>query len=198
MVRNLFLIRHADAQLQAQDERDFQRLLSSHGVKQAQLLGEHLAELEVPIEVFFTSPAARTLQTIEIIRNQVRGQDKVIKVEEYYEATYNTMVASMNRLEDMYTHVAVVGHNPSISQLFDYIVGDDIGGFMTATCTWIELELDSWNQLTRNAGILKDHYYPGEIDSIIVDDPIVRFPLSFHICMFKRIAHASIGTTYHR
>ena len=163
MVRNLFLIRHADALPQSNDQRDFQRVLSGHGTKQAIILGQYLKGLDTRIEVFFSSPSHRTLSTIEKIKEMLSYDFRVVEVEEFYEATVNTMVASINRLEDKYTNVAIVGHNPSISQLSDYLVQGEYIGFSTATCVHLELELDSWSLTTRDCAVLKDHYYPGKL-----------------------------------
>ncbi len=157
------MIRHAQAQIQANDERDFQRVLSAHGAKEALLLGDYLKATAIPFEAIFSSPAKRTIETSEKILNTLESKVKIIEAEEYYEATSNTMVASIMRLESMFKNIIVVGHNPSISHLFEYLVGDEIGNFSTASCAWVQFELDDWTMVSRSSGILKEHYYPGKM-----------------------------------
>ena len=164
MVKNLFLVRHAEAELQAGDQRDFQRVLSPHGLKQVSLLGDFLKSTGVQFQVVFTSPSVRTVQTSKKILPYVNSQVRLIEAEEFYEATVNTMCAAINRLDDLFENVIVVGHNPSISMLHDYLCSESVGGFMPATGVWLKLEVDQWSTTTQHIAELVDYYYPGKMN----------------------------------
>ncbi len=162
MVRNLFLVRHADAVPQAKDQRDFQRVLSEYGIKQSTLLGDHIRSKEIAIQTIFSSPAQRTIETSQKILEKLERPPKLVISEEFYEATKNTMVAAINRLEDMFENVVVVAHNPAVSMLVDYLVDNGPAVMSTSACVWVQFNLESWNMITAKSGTLMDYYYPGQ------------------------------------
>lgn len=164
MVKNLLLIRHADALPQTQDKRDFQRVLSERGINQAALLGDYLSLINLNFDTLFLSPAERTKQTTKIFSKNLKSDPKDIITEEFYEATLNTMIASVNRLEAIHTNVIMVGHNPSIAQLCQHLIGDQYLNFETAACAHIEFEFEEWSMAIKGSGLLKDFYYPGKMD----------------------------------
>lgn len=115
MVKNLFLIRHAEANPADKDTTDFNRRLSANGFNEAQFLGRYLKTLSVELEVIYTSPALRTLETCSQVASAMDKLPRIISSEEYYEATRNVLVAAVNRLDDLFENVAIIGHNPFIS-----------------------------------------------------------------------------------
>ena len=84
MVKNIFLIRHAEALLPETGQRDFDRRLTETGRKQALLLGEHVNALGVPIEAIYTSPSFRTLETTLQLTSQLDQKPRLVEAEEFY------------------------------------------------------------------------------------------------------------------
>lgn len=163
MVKNIFLIRHAEALLPETGQRDFDRRLTETGRKQALLLGEHVNGLGMPIQAIYTSPAFRTLETTLQLTSQLDQKPRLIESEEFYSATEKLMVASITRLDDMFDSVCVIAHNPAIAQAFEHFSGEFGRGYSPATCAWLQFEIDSWKHLIQGSGMLKDFYYPGSI-----------------------------------
>lgn len=161
MVKNLLLIRHADAQMPQRNERDFERKLSEKGRSESALLGEYLQKLPFKIDTIYTSPSVRTLQTCAEIIQQLEVSPRIISSEEYYEATRNVMMAAVNRVDNIFENVAILAHNPSISYLYEYLTGDSQGGFVTAGCAWLQVLADQWEQVSGGMAETKDYYYPG-------------------------------------
>ncbi|PIQ49193.1 MAG: hypothetical protein COW03_06570 [Cytophagales bacterium CG12_big_fil_rev_8_21_14_0_65_40_12] len=164
MVKNLFLIRHAEANAANKDTSDFNRRLSANGVNEAQFLGRYLKTLSVDLEVIYTSPALRTLETCSQVASAMDKLPRIISSEEYYEATRNVLVAAVNRLDDLFENVAIIGHNPSISMLYEYLVSRPRGVFSTGACAWLQVELDSWQHLSSGMCTEIDFYYPGQLN----------------------------------
>lgn len=163
MVKNLLLIRHADAQMAERSERDFERRLSKKGISESALLGEYLSKLPFNIDTIYTSPSVRTLQTCAEIIQQLETSPRIISSEEYYEATKNVMMAAVNRIDNIFDNVAIIAHNPSITYLYEYISGNSVGGFITASCAWIQLSSKHWNEVSGGMAESKDYYYPGMV-----------------------------------
>ncbi|WP_339607131.1 histidine phosphatase family protein [uncultured Roseivirga sp.] len=161
MVRNLLLIRHADAISAGSNQRDFERKLSEKGKSESALLGEYIKNLPFEVDTIYTSPSVRTLQTCAEITQQLERAPRIISSEEYYEATGNVMFAAVNRIDDIFKNVAIIAHNPSISYLYEYLSGDSQGGFLTASCAWLQISAKHWNEISGGMAQTKDYYYPG-------------------------------------
>lgn len=165
MVKNLLLVRHAEALLPEPDQRDFHRSLSEYGHKQATLLGEAIANLDVRWDAIYLSPSIRTKQTCLSVINCLPGKPKLVPAEEFYEATKNMIVASALRLDDLFQNIVIIGHNPSVSLLHEYLVEDQPIAFTTGSFSWIELQIESWSHVSKGVGLLKEHYYPGQFSA---------------------------------
>lgn len=161
MVRNILLIRHADANYPDQHERDFERKLSRKGTDESVLLGSYVQKLPFQLQAIYTSPAVRTLETCRNLVQTLDYMPRIISSEEYYEATRNVMVAAINRIDELFHNVAIVAHNPSITSLYEYLSQQSVGGFMTASCAWIQVDVEHWNEVSGGIASLRDYYYPG-------------------------------------
>lgn len=160
MVKNLFLIRHAEAKYPDGEQRDFERQLTQNGNNQATILGEYVNKLPVQIDAVYMSPAFRTLMTGKLIAEQMEYTPRLMDAEELYEATENLMRAFVNRIDPLFHNVVIIAHNPSIAQLYAYLTMS-VRDFSPATCAWINFDLDSWSAVSSNTGMEKDYYYPG-------------------------------------
>ena len=69
--KNLFLLRHAKSDLNP-DFDDKDRILSTKGVKDSELVGQYLTKLDSQPEYIICSSAKRTLQTFQIITELLR------------------------------------------------------------------------------------------------------------------------------
>jgi phosphohistidine phosphatase len=163
MVKNLFLIRHAEAHSETKDTTDFKRKLTSRGLEEANLLGKYLKAISVEIDVIYTSPSQRTIETCDQIAKGFDNKPRIITSEEYYEATRNVLIAAVNRVNDLFNNVVIVGHNPSISLLYDYLESNSIENFSTGACAWLQLEISSWVEISAGTANKIDFYYPESI-----------------------------------
>ncbi len=160
MVKNILLIRHAEAEFVSGQKRDFERMLTNNGCNQATILGTYINKLPIHMDAIYMSPAYRTLETTKLLVEQLDVVPRLMDAEELYEATENLMKAFVRRVDPMFKNIAIVAHNPSIAQYFAYLTMS-VRDFSPATCTWVELSVDVWNAVSSNMGIEKDYYYPG-------------------------------------
>jgi len=160
MVKNLLLIRHAEAGFGSGEERDFDRTLTAKGKSQATILGEYVNEIPLRLDAIYVSPAIRTLTTCNLLNEQLAYEPRVMDAEELYDATENLMKAFMKRIDPLFKSVAIVAHNPAIAQIYAYLTMD-VKDFYPSTCAWVQLGIDDWQAVSSNMGVEKDYYYPG-------------------------------------
>lgn len=162
MVKNIFLIRHAEAEFISEQGRDFDRSLTENGNNQATILGTYINKLPINLDAIYMSPSHRTLMTSKLLVEQMEFTPRLMDAEELYEATENLMKAFVKRIDPMFKTVAIVAHNPAIAQFFAHLTMS-VKDFSPATCAWIELQVDDWKAVSSNMGVEKDYYYPGMV-----------------------------------
>ncbi|WP_184541690.1 SixA phosphatase family protein [Mucilaginibacter sp. FT3.2] len=150
-MKKLLLIRHAKA-THENGYIDFDRPLKQSGKEDAVLMASIIKGQSIIPQFFVTSPALRTQTTADIFTAQLQlptaGTDKSI-----YEASEQTWITVINSLPNQYDFIAVVGHNPGISQALYYLTGQ-IRDLPTCAVALITLENDDWQSITEEDGHL--------------------------------------------
>jgi phosphohistidine phosphatase len=127
----IYIIRHAIAM--ERDEwpgSDDQRPLTEKGKKKMEQIARGLAAMEIDFTNIFSSPLVRARQTAEILKN-------ILKIDHLDEtdllipaADPAAMMAFLNKLPDN-ADVALVGHEPHVSELLSYLLGGQHKSFTT-------------------------------------------------------------------
>ena len=60
--------------------------------------------------------------------------------------------------------VMLVGHNPPINYLAEYLSDADIGHMYTGSCAVVKFELESWSEVTQNGGVLEEYVIAKKLD----------------------------------
>ena len=160
MSKSLFLLRHGQALDKLPDQRDIDRQLNAIGLQNASRMGMKLHEDEQKFDIILSSTAERAMTTASLVAEQL-GYDpsRVHKNEEIYDASVRTLLQVVNRLKDSWDKVLLVGHNPAISYLAEYVSNAEIGSM--ATCGLVELRFKTpWNEITEGSGKFADYIYP--------------------------------------
>ncbi len=161
MSRFLYLIRHAEAESPGSRQKDLDRRLTSEGVRDANHLGMFLANSQIHPDLVMVSHAKRAWETAKILAEQMRyGVDKIRSEEELYEAPIRILFRLINELAPDSENVVLIGHNPGLSFLADYLTGEDIGNMTPCTAIAIEFNLDSWELVAAKTGSSKFIRFP--------------------------------------
>ncbi|HWD87560.1 MAG TPA: histidine phosphatase family protein [Mucilaginibacter sp.] len=156
-MKNLLLIRHAKA-VHDNAYKDFERPLTDRGIKDAQFMAEKLLEEKIVPRILVTSPALRTLSTADIFAEFLslsRPKEDV----SIYEASRITLLGVINGFDDEYDFIGLVGHNPTVEGLSEYLTKIPLG-FPTCGVALIEFPVDNWKMVSGGTGTLKWHASP--------------------------------------
>jgi phosphohistidine phosphatase len=156
---NLIVLRHGKAE--AHDPaRDHGRTLVEEGREETAetvhalngLLSEHVNILVI------SSDAARAKETADILVRDVRSKTKMILEPGFYEASAKQMQrCCLKHLDEPApSFVAVVGHNPGISEFVGRLTGHYLS-LKTGSAAMLETEAESWDvaMLAENWSLLK-------------------------------------------
>lgn len=158
---DLYLLRHARTMEKESFQTDRERELSTLGLQNSTRMGIYLANKKTTFDYIVSSPAARAVKTAHLIAEQIKyDTEQVFQNEEIYEASVRTLLTVVNNLKDEWKKVLLVGHNPSISYLAEYITGAEIGNVTTCGLVHVSSKKAKWSDLAERTCDLKDYTYP--------------------------------------
>ncbi len=160
MKKRLYIVRHAKSSWDDPELDDFDRPLNSRGKKDAPFMGKILAEQQVHPDLIVSSPAKRAMKTAKLLAKKLGYPQKAIQKEEkLYEAATLTLVEILKKLADDYDKVMIIGHNPGLTNLANYLSGHYIENIPTSGVFVIDFDIDSWQNISQD-GIFAGFEYP--------------------------------------
>lgn len=155
-MKTLYIVRHAQAEDHYRYQQDFDRELTQQGVMKAVRVGKQLAAEGLLPQLIITSPAARTLRTAELLaENMGLPQSVIVQESELYNASPRILLQVIGRISDSYDKAMLVGHNPGVSYLAEWLTGSrEIDGMATCSMAHIELHLTQWAAADQHCGRL--------------------------------------------
>lgn len=150
-MKKLLLIRHAKAE-QGTSYADFERPLKTRGIDDATMMAGRLKSRGIVPQMVLSSPALRALSTAEVFSHQLAtGEIKTNRA--IYEASDAALLNIINDLPDEHELVALVGHNPGISQILQYLSGE-YRDVPTCTIALLKFNIDAWKEISGSSGKL--------------------------------------------
>jgi phosphohistidine phosphatase len=124
----LYLIRHAQAgQGNPADPDDHLRPLSPKGREQAAILKRACVRLELRFDRLFSSPYTRARETAEALKSRCKG-GRLETLDELPSDAYEDLLTALERtLHPNDTHIALVGHEPYLSELASLLLSGKVG-----------------------------------------------------------------------
>ena len=155
-MKRLGLLRHAKSSWDNHDLSDLDRPLNKRGLRDAPRMGALLREREVSPQRIICSTALRARTTAELAAGQLGFDLRAIRfTDDLYHAGAGRMLDVLTELGEGADDVIMVGHNPGITSLANYIATDThIDNLPTAGFFYAEADISEWRDLQRNPGKL--------------------------------------------
>ncbi|WP_374948295.1 histidine phosphatase family protein [Mucilaginibacter sp.] len=157
-MKTLLLVRHANA-LHESDKGDFERRLSPTGFAEANQMADKVKHANRVPQLIISSSAIRANITATIFADAF-GLDKPRNDAAIYEGNDKKLLSIINKFPDNFDNIALVGHNPDISNLLFLLTGQ-YRDVPTATVAAISFEFDEWEAISANTGTLDWYETPG-------------------------------------
>ena len=155
MSRFLYLIRHAQSADKHPSQPDKERELTPQGMNDALSVGVYLYRQKINFDLIVSSTAIRAKHTAELVVDAAKMMpDKIQFEEELFTASVRTFLALVNQLDDAFSHVMCIGHNPVISYLAEYLTKAEIGDMPPAGLVIIQINVQHWKEITQGSGEL--------------------------------------------
>ncbi len=159
MKHRIFLLRHGHAVPEAPGLRDFERPLSPRGVEEVGRVAGMVAPACAGPGNWVVSPAARTQQTGAIFMEAMDAPHSLAAWDRGYLADAWTWLEWLSSQPEEWGWLGVIGHNPGLSELAAYLVGE---APEIPTSGWVEIDLGElpWAQLNRRCGKIRSFLTP--------------------------------------
>ncbi|MDQ6992071.1 MAG: histidine phosphatase family protein [Mariprofundus sp.] len=159
-MKTLILIRHAKSGWDDLSASDYDRTLNSRGKGDAPKMGLTLNQRQLVPDLFLSSTAERArMSTTLMLEAMPYPLEKVAWRRELYLATTSKLMQTIRTVPDVVNTLALLAHNPGISDLAERLSGRAIGNMPTASVVLLTAEIESWS----SAGCLwqlLDYNYP--------------------------------------
>lgn len=160
-MKTLCLIRHAKTSWSLPTVPDRDRPLDERGIQDAGNLGLYLLEHQLKPELILASPANRTRETARIIAEKIDFSLSHIQFQDdIYNASVEDLLGILMHVPNEIHTLILVGHNPGITMLANYLGEAHITTMTTASACALSFEMENWNDLTMAEAKLKFHYDP--------------------------------------
>jgi phosphohistidine phosphatase len=160
-MKKLYLTRHAKSSWKDQDLDDFDRPLNKRGRRDAPFIGQKLKEKNILPGLIISSPAKRAITTAKVLAKQMGyPKDAIVEDENIYEAGGGELLSIIQQVDDKYSSLMMVGHNPAFTSLHNYLADQYIDNIPTCSVAFIDLAVDNWKEVEPNTGTLIDFEYP--------------------------------------
>lgn len=160
-MKSILLIRHAKSSWDAPHLPDFERPLNDRGIDSIRIMGELISKKREIISHFFASSAARAHATGSGLVQKIGQSNKDLSFhKELYHASVSDLLQFTCRISNEMHTVALVGHNPGLTDYFNYLVDNYIDNIPTCGIVKINLNIKEWKEVTKSCGRLEYFEFP--------------------------------------
>ena len=153
MSKKILIIRHATAEDYASTGQDFDRELTTKGIKQSEEMSKVLRDLNISPQKIYTSPAPRAKNTAQIFaKNLGYSHENIIENQDAYEASVEHLLEIVDNFDEQADTVALFGHNPGLAYLAGYLGSQAISSLPKAGIILITFSNLSWKGLKPKDG----------------------------------------------
>lgn len=164
MPKTLFIVRHAKSSWDDAGLDDRRRPLNDRGREEAPKMGKHLAGYKLRPELITSSPAVRALKTAEKIAKELGFRKSDVAVDEaIYTFNGGSLTDVVRGFDDKYDSIMLVGHNPAVTELVNYLTNSQIDNVPTCGVALIELNTGRWKDIAKGKGSLLEFDYPKKL-----------------------------------
>lgn len=146
-MKTLILVRHAKSSWKDAGP-DHDRPLNKRGTRDAPEMGRRMAKRGVTPELIITSTAARAVATAQAIAEAVGyPRERIVENDRLYGAGPLDWVEIIRGVTDRVRRTMVVGHNPTITEVANRLMGSPVDNIPTCGVVTLEYGVDCWKDI---------------------------------------------------
>lgn len=124
-------------------------------------MGKRLKLQQIIPDLLLSSPAERALATCHAIANEIGyAKSKIRTDRNLYHAEDAEILRIIQSLDNTYSCVWIVGHNPGLTDFVNLVADATIENIPTCGVVACTLQIQSWDEAGRKMGIVTSFEYP--------------------------------------
>lgn len=144
-MKQLTILRHAEAASNSSAITDFERPLTAKGRSDAFVIGKMLQKLEMNPDCIITSPALRAATTAQIVMSAMElPEGALIMMKRLYNSSVKNLTALVQCTSDSIEHLMLFGHDPAFSELKLTLCRSDTSKLHPCEGINVEFDINSW------------------------------------------------------
>ncbi len=167
-MKTLYLLRHGKSAWDDPGLADHDRPLAPRGIKAAKLVGRHLADRKVRIDLALCSTALRASDTFDLVKAELGEEVPAEHERALYLCGARALLERVRSAPESASSLMLVAHNPDLHELGvllagdgdDRLMGDLAEKFPTGACALLLFEGPRWRDVGPGAGRLMDYVLP--------------------------------------
>jgi phosphohistidine phosphatase len=169
---SLMILRHAKSSLADTGQADLDRPLNDRGKRSAAAVGRYMASNNLVPHLVLCSPARRTRETWGLVAGELATIPEILVAAEIYDSGDGTaLMECLRHKAGAAQSVLLVGHNPSIGELAQSLIGTGRGKlrerlekeYPTAALAVFSFDLGNWQFLAAGSGTLLRFVRPRDL-----------------------------------
>ena len=129
---------------------DIDRPLNNSGVVKIKKIAELSKVQFINSDIIFSSSATRAIHTSLILTRCLSINSNRINIcEDLYTFEFNEVVNFINKIENKYSEVVLVGHNPAYTEISNYFSENKILNLPTARWFSMKFDSNSWSDILK-------------------------------------------------
>ncbi len=174
-MKRLLLLRHAKAVPAESGIEDHERALLARGRQDAPKIGRHIRNNGFEPEFIASSTARRTVETVELVTDELSGTRRIDYLEALYLAEPELILSIVRLAPDKVESMMVVGHNPGLEQLATLLAREPVKRkerdrfdrieekFPTGALAVLDFDGTRWRDVAPGQGALTDFVRPRDL-----------------------------------
>lgn len=157
-MKQLYLCRHAKSSWKYPVD-DLHRPLNKRGLQQAPQVAMTMKHQP---DLILSSPAVRAYATALACCAAINFDiDAVCLKQQLYDASLSDLLAVLGEIQSEINSVMLVGHNPGLNSLLDYLVPDNtFDNIVTSARAELTLHTDNWQNIQKGCAVIDAFYTP--------------------------------------
>ena len=140
-MKSIIFLRHSKSSWDY-NVSDINRPLNEIGISKIKKISSSSKKEFSSVEIFFSSPANRAIHTAIILARELSHDLSKIKiVEKLYTFSSNEVFDFIKNIDEEYSNVALIGHNPAYTEIANYFNGNRMDNLPTSR--WFSLKFDT-------------------------------------------------------
>ena len=128
-------------------------------------MGQRILEHGIRPSLIISSPATRAWTTAKIIAREINYPPEFLQREEtLYLASLDEILDTIVAQDNGFNNLMVVGHNPGLTNLVNFLVPGLTNNLPTAGVVSVEIDRDDWSLYTQPQARLLIHDWPKKTD----------------------------------